>query len=92
MSDKERLVIIGNGMTGCRFAEEVVARGAADLFDIVMFGAESYGNYNRVLLSGVLAGTHTAGDIFVNSLDWYEQNGIKLYSGVRAGWIDRISK
>ncbi len=92
MSDKERLVIIGNGMAGGRFVEEVATLGGADRFDIVMFGAESHGNYNRVLLSGVLAGTHSAGDIFINSLDWYEAQGIKLYSGIRAGWIDRISK
>ena len=89
---KQRLVVIGNGMAGGRFVEEVIARGGAEQFDIVMFGEEGHGNYNRVLLSGVLAGTHTPSDIFINSVDWYEQNGIKLYSGVRAGWIDRLSK
>lgn len=92
MSGKQRLVIIGNGMTGGRFIEEVISRGGADRFDIVMFGEEQHGNYNRILLSSVLAGSHSPDDIFINSLDWYEENGIKLYSGVRAGWIDRISK
>ena len=89
---KQRLVIIGNGMAGGRFVEEVIARGGAEQFEIVMFGEEGHGNYNRVLLSSVLAGTHAPGDIFINSVEWYEQNGIKLYSGVRAGWIDRVSK
>ena len=89
---KQRLVIIGNGMAGGRFVEEIIARGGAEQFEIVMFGEEGHGNYNRVLLSGVLAGTHTPSDIFINSVEWYEQNGIKLYSGVRAGWIDRVSK
>ena len=92
MSEKQRLVVIGNGMAGGRFVEEVIARGGGDQFDIVMFGEEGHGNYNRVLLSGVLAGTHTPSDILINPVGWYEQNGIKLYSGVRAGWIDRLSK
>ena len=92
MPDKQRLVIIGNGMAGGRFAEEVIARGGTDVYDIVMFGEEEQGNYNRVLLSGVLAGSHNPDDIFINPVSWYEANGIKLYSGVRAGWIDRISQ
>ena len=92
MSEKQRLVVIGNGMAGGRFVEEVIARGGAEQFEIVMFGEEGHGNYNRVLLSGVLAGTHTPSDILINPVDWYQQNGIKLYSGVRAGWIDRLSK
>jgi len=57
-----------------------------------MFGEEPHGNYNRILLSSVLAGSHDANDIFINPLSWYRQKGVKLYSGVRAGWIDRISK
>ena len=38
-----------------------------------MFGDEPYGNYNRILLSGVLAGSHDPKDIFINPLAWYEQ-------------------
>jgi nitrite reductase (NADH) large subunit len=92
MSPKKRLVIIGNGMTGGRFVEEIISRGGTECFDIVMFGDEEHGNYNRILLSSVLAGSHRPDDIFINSRAWYQENGIKLYSGVRAGWIDRISK
>src|SRR5918996_2456275 len=92
MARKERLVIIGNGMAGGRLIEEVVAGGGADLFDIVVYGEEPHGNYNRILLSSVLAGSHQPEDIFIHPLSWYEQNGIKLNSGVKAGWIDRISK
>jgi len=33
MTDKQHLVVIGNGMAGARFIEEVVARGGADLYD-----------------------------------------------------------
>ena len=56
MTDKERLVVIGNGMAGARFVEETLARGGGDQYEIVMFGEEPHGNYNRILLSSVLAG------------------------------------
>jgi nitrite reductase (NADH) large subunit len=92
MAGKKRLVIIGNGMAGGRFTEEVVAGGGADLFDMVVFGEEPHGNYNRILLSSVLSGSHQPEDIFIHPISWYEQNGIKLHSGIKAGWIDRISK
>src|SRR5262249_2938789 len=85
-----RLVIIGNGMAGARLAEEVVARRTPKLqpIDITMFGDEPYGNYNRILLSGVLSGTHQAQDIFINPLAWYEENNITLHAGVRVERID----
>ena len=92
MLKKERLVVIGNGMAGARFVEEMVARDGAEMYDIVVFGEEPNGNYNRILLSGVLAGCHRPEDTFINSLSWYEEQGIKLYSGVRAGWIDRMGQ
>lgn len=82
MSAPHRLVIVGNGMAGARLAEQVVAGGGGDAIEIVMFGDEPGGNYNRILLSGVLAGTHAGPDILLNPLDWYAANGITLHSGV----------
>ena len=90
--EKQKLVVIGNGMAGARFVEETLARGRADRFDITMFGDEPCRNYNRILLSNVLAGSHDPDDILINPLPWYERNGVNLHAGVRAGWIDRISK
>ena len=90
--EKQKLVVICNGMAGARFVEETLARGGADRFDITMFGDEPCGNYNRIPLSNVLAGSHDPDDILINPLPWYERNGVKLHAGVRAGWIDRISK
>ena len=52
---KKRLVVIGNGMAGARLVEEVLARAGGEKYDIVMFGDEPHGNYNRILLSNVLA-------------------------------------
>jgi len=79
-------------MGGARFVEELLRRGGHKHFEIVMFGDEPYGNYNRILLSGVLAGSHEPKDIFLNSLQWYSENGIKLHAGVRVESIDRKSR
>ncbi|HXX66129.1 MAG TPA: nitrite reductase large subunit NirB [Polyangiaceae bacterium] len=89
---KQRLVVIGNGMAGARAVEEILARGGADLFEIVMFGEEPYGNYNRILLSNVVNGAQNANEIFLNSLGWYEENGIDLHAGIKALSIDRANK
>ena len=58
MSAKRNLVVIGNGMSGARTVEEILARGGAELFNIAMFGDEPFGNYNRIMLSAVLDGSH----------------------------------
>ena len=92
MVDRQKLVVVGNGMAGARFVEEVLALGGREQYDITVFGEEPYGNYNRILLSGVLAGTHDPKDIFINPLSWYEENDITLHAGVRVIGIDRKSK
>ena len=87
-----RLVVIGNGMAGARTVEEILARGGGGTFTITMFGDEPYGNYNRILLSHVLSGEEDDRDIFLNSLPWYEDNGITLHAGVRITRIDRFAR
>ena len=91
MRTRKRLVVIGNGMAGARLVEDVIARDAG-AFDITMFGDEPYGNYNRILLSGVLAGTHDPKDIFINPLAWYEHANVRLHAGVGAARIDRAER
>lgn len=89
---KQRLVVIGNGMAGVRTVEEIFARGGKDQFDVVIFGDEPYGNYNRILLSNVMNGSQEPDEIFLNSIPWYRENDIKLHVGVRVTHIDRIGK
>jgi nitrite reductase (NADH) large subunit len=88
---KRKLVVIGNGMAGARVVEEILKR-APERFDIAMFGAEPYGNYNRILLSHVLNGSQSATDIFMNPLSWYRDRGIRLHAGVKATLIDRTRR
>ena len=90
--DKQKLVVVGNGMAGARAVEEILARGGRDLFDITMFGDEPYGNYNRILLSNVVNGSQDPTEIFLNSLPWYQENGITLHAGERVVKVDRHSK
>ena len=92
MAEKQELVVIGNGMAGARLVEEVVSLGGQEIYDITVLGEESCGNYNRILLSGVLSGSHDPDDIFINPLDWYEENGVELHAGVRVIGIDRKGK
>lgn len=86
-----RLVVIGNGMAGMRTVEELL-KLAPDLYDITVFGAEPYGNYNRILLSPVLAGEKRVDDIILNTRDWYAENGIELHAGDAVVGIDRARR
>ncbi|MEM5388460.1 nitrite reductase large subunit NirB [Paraburkholderia phymatum] len=88
---KPRLVVIGNGMAGIRTLEELLTI-APDHYDITVFGAEPHPNYNRILLSPVLAGEQTFNDIVLNPLEWYEANGIALHMGKTVERIDRVRR
>jgi nitrite reductase (NADH) large subunit len=83
-----KLVMVGNGMAGVRTLEELL-KIAPDLYDITVFGAEPHANYNRILLSPVLAGEQTLQDIMLNDVDWYAANGIHLHLGKSIKHIDR---
>tara|TARA_R110002033_G_scaffold154_2_gene1640 strand:+ start:41763 stop:44270 length:2508 start_codon:yes stop_codon:yes gene_type:complete len=78
--ERERLVVIGNGMAGCRAVEEILSRDA-DRYAIIIFGAEPRVNYDRIMLSPVLAGDKSFEEIIINDQSWYDDNGIELVSG-----------
>jgi nitrite reductase (NADH) large subunit len=88
---KLKLVMIGNGMAGVRTLEELL-KIAPELYDITVFGAEPHPNYNRILLSPVLAGEQTLPQIVLNPLEWYAQNGITLHLGKTVTQIDRVRR
>ncbi|MFC5550884.1 NAD(P)/FAD-dependent oxidoreductase [Massilia aerilata] len=82
------LVVIGNGMAGMRTVEELL-KLAPDMYRITVFGAEPHGNYNRILLSPVLAGEKSVADIMLHTREWYAANGITLHAGDPVVRIDR---
>jgi nitrite reductase (NADH) large subunit len=88
---RPKLVVVGNGMAGMRTVEELL-KLRPDLYDIAVFGAEPHPNYNRILLSPVLAGEQTVADIVLNPLDWYRDNGIRLHAGRKVTRIDRKAR
>jgi nitrite reductase (NADH) large subunit len=85
---KMKLVMVGNGMAGVRTLEELM-KIAPDLYDITVFGAEPHPNYNRILLSPVLAGEQTLDEIVLNPLSWYSDNHINLHLGKKVVSVDR---
>ena len=87
----EKLVLIGNGMAGVRTLEELL-KLAPNRYEITVFGAEPYGNYNRILLSPVLAAEKTIDEIMLNDEQWYRDNGITLHKGKQVSRIDRVRR
>ncbi len=86
-----RLVVIGNGMAGCRAVEELLAREPGR-YQVTIFGAEPHVNYNRIMLSPVLAGEKTFDEIIINDRAWYDDNGIELIASDPVDHIDRNAK
>ena len=86
----QKLVVVGNGMAGVACVEQILKH--APKFEITIFGDETHVNYNRILLSSVLAGEKSADEITLNGLDWYQQNNINLRLGVRIIDVDSEAK
>jgi NAD(P)H-dependent nitrite reductase large subunit/NAD(P)H-dependent nitrite reductase small subunit len=83
-----KLVVIGNGMAGMKVVEELLEI-APKAYDITVVGAEPHPNYNRILLSPVLAGEKRIEDIILNSLEWYRDKGVTLHANDPVVSIDR---
>ena len=86
----KKLVVVGNGMAGMACLEQILKY--APRFDVTVFSDETHVNYNRVLLSSVLAGEKGADDIVINGLEWYQRHGIDLRVGVRMVDVDARAK
>lgn len=91
VSQRRRLVLVGNGMAGTRALEEILARAPQDL-SITVFGAEPHGSYNRIMLSPVLAGEKRFAEIVTHDRAWYAENGIELITEEAVVAIDRDNR
>ncbi|WP_179510410.1 nitrite reductase large subunit NirB [Sphingomonas melonis] len=85
---RPHLVVVGNGMAGCRAVEELLARDP-QRYRVTIFGAEPHVNYNRIMLSPLLAGEKTFDEIVINDRAWYDDHGIDLVAGDPVVAIDR---
>ena len=88
---KMNLVMVGNGMAGVRTLEELI-KLTPDLYNITVFGSEPHPNYNRILLSPVLAGEQKIEEIILNPLSWYSENGVTLHTGHTVTQVDRTKR
>lgn len=88
---KVRLVIIGNGMVGHRFIEELADKAPADKFDISVFCEEPRVAYDRVHLSSWFA-HHTAEELSLVREGFYQKHHIHVFVGDRAITINREEK
>ena len=88
---RQRLVLVGNGMAGVRALEEILAR-VPNGYQVTVFGAEPHGNYNRIMLSPVLAGEKQFADIVTHDRDWYADRGIELLTGEPVVEINRAAR
>jgi nitrite reductase (NADH) large subunit len=86
----EHVVFAGNGMSGVACMEELLKSG--QVFDITTFGDEPHTNYDRALLSSVLAGECDAESIILNDIEWYQEHGIRTRLGIRVEEIDRLNR
>ncbi len=91
----KRLVVVGNGMAGVACVEHILKR-CADIdrpdFEITIFGDETHVNYNRILLSLVLAGEKSADEIVLNDVEWYRSHNIRTRLGLKISQIDRQAR
>ncbi|MDQ6422236.1 nitrite reductase large subunit NirB [Paenibacillus sp. LHD-117] len=83
----KKLVMVGNGMAGVSFVEQLLKLNPKR-YEITIIGAEPHPNYNRIMLSSVLAGDAEMKDIVLNDWDWYRDNGISLHTGQTVTGID----
>lgn len=88
---KEKLVVIGNGMSGLRTIEDLLDI-TPDKYDITIFGDEPYVNYNRIMLSYILSQEKTFEDTIINHQEWYDENNITLNKGDKVVSIDKEAK
>ncbi len=80
--ERKKLLVIGNGMAGMACVDAILQQGPH--FDITVLSEEPYYNYNRILLSSVLQGEKLVDDIYINTKEWYDANGIDLHLGAKA--------
>ena len=88
---RPKLVVIGNGMAAGRTLEELLARDPSR-YEIAVFGAEPRVNYNRIMLSPVLAGEKNYEEIVIHDDAWYAKHGVSLHKGENVISVDHATK
>lgn len=88
--DKQRIVVVGNGMVGHKFIDTLVQDASADKFDIVTFSEESRLAYDRVKLSAYFTGT-TANELALTDEGYYQQHGVNFVLSDKVVALDTVN-
>ncbi|HSC84137.1 MAG TPA: FAD-dependent oxidoreductase, partial [Pseudomonas sp.] len=90
-TDKQRLIVVGNGMVGHHCVEQLLAGGALAQYRIEVFGEEGQRAYDRVHLSEYFGG-RDAESLAMSDAALYEQAGLTLHLGTAVLEIDRAQR
>ncbi|NQY25558.1 MAG: nitrite reductase large subunit [Piscirickettsiaceae bacterium] len=91
MSNKQTLIVIGNGMVGQNFLVSLMANDIKDNYTVVTFCEEAIPAYDRVHLSEYFAGK-SADDLSLVEDGFFDDNNITIHMGDKASSIDRTNK
>jgi len=91
MSKKQTLIVIGNGMVGHHFLENLVASDIGNQYEVITFCEEQRAAYDRVHLTEFFSGK-TAKDLSMVTEGFFEDNNIKIHLGDKAVEIDTENK
>ena len=88
---KEKLLVVGNGMSALHTIEEILKLDK-NKYEITIYGDEPHVNYNRIMLSYLLSKEKTFEDTIINHLSWYEEHNIKLHTNNKVICLDVENK
>lgn len=85
------ILVVGNGMVGYKFCEKLVEKDGGNTYKITIFGEEPRPAYDRVQLSSYFSSAGEE-DLQMAPPEWYEKNGIELFTGELIVTLDRKHK
>lgn len=89
-TSKQKIVVVGNGMVGHHFIDQLVKNNSDD-YQIVTFSEESRLAYDRVMLTSYFTG-NTADDLALTTPQAYDEQGVEYYVDSQVTEIDRTNK
>lgn len=72
---KQKVVVVGNGMVGHKYIENLLGSANADHYEVITFSEEPRLAYDRVQLSKYFSGS-TADDLMLTSEAYYQENSV----------------
>ncbi|SQH77099.1 nitrite reductase, large subunit, NAD(P)H-binding [Shewanella benthica] len=88
---KPRLLVVGNGMVGHHFIEQLCDHGLNEHFHIEVFGSEQVAAYDRVQLSKYFE-TGSVDSLMLANVDSYAKQGVILHLGKEVTRLDTENK